>query len=222
MRKLPQNIGPVEVTVSKTEMLWRDPVDISSRDLYYGPGGKDHKPLSSFTFVKEDLNGTNPKFVVRDQDGIKWKVKLGDEARPETVASRFVWAAGYFASEDYFVLDMKVRDMPPHLHRGPDFVAPDGSLPNVRLRRYLKGEKKVGNWQWEDPVLSGTRELNGLRVLMALIDNWDVNTENNAIYQEQQDGGPESIYMVSDLGSSFGTPGLVWPMSKARGNSSKL
>src|SRR6202043_1062793 len=26
------------------------------------------------------------------------------------------------------------------------------------------------------------------------------------------------IYMVSDLGSTFGTPGLTWPISKARGN----
>ena len=58
-------------------------------------------------------------------------------------------------------------------------------------------------------ALSGTREPNGLRVLMALIDNWDVNTENNAIYQEHLDCGPERIQMVSDLGSSFGTPGLV-------------
>lgn len=199
-------------------MLWRDPVDISARDLYYGPGGKEHEPRGTFTFVKEDLNGTNPKIVVRDQDGVKWKVKLGDEARPETVASRLVWAAGYFASEDYFVSDLKVQDMPPHLHRGQKLVALDGSLPNVRLKRYLKGEEKIGNWQWDDQVPSGTHELNGLRVLMALIDNWDVNTENNAIYQEQRDGGPERIYMVSDLGSSFGTPGLVWPMSKARGN----
>jgi len=212
------NTRRAEVTVTKTEMLWRDPVDISSRDLYYGPGGKDHEPRGGFTFVKEDLKGTSPKFEVRDQNGIKWKVKLGDEARPETAASRLVWAAGYFASEDYFVPDLKVQDMPPHLHRGQKLVAPDGSLPNARLKRYLKGEEKIGNWQWSDRALSGTRELNGLRVLMALIDNWDVNAENNAIYQEQRDGTTERIYMVSDLGSSFGTPGLVWPVSKARGN----
>ena len=34
---------------------------------------------------------------------MKWRVKLGVEARPETVASRLVWAVGYYANEDYFL-----------------------------------------------------------------------------------------------------------------------
>ena len=72
-------------------VLWRDPADITSRDLFYGPGGKQHEPRGPFTFVKEDLDGSNPKFVVRDPDGVKWKVKLGMEARPETAASRIAW-----------------------------------------------------------------------------------------------------------------------------------
>ena len=39
---------------------------------------------------------------------MKWKIKLGDEARPETVATRFLWAAGYFADEDYYLRDLRV------------------------------------------------------------------------------------------------------------------
>src|SRR5579871_7060996 len=92
-----------EVRSDKPAILWREPSDISSRNLFYGPGGSAHSPHGRFTFVKEDLNGTNPKFVVRDSEGIKWKVKLGDEARPEIAATRLVWAAGYFANEDYFL-----------------------------------------------------------------------------------------------------------------------
>jgi hypothetical protein len=72
-----------------TPTLWREPADIASRDLLEGPGGKDHEPHPPFKFEKEDLKGSNPKFDVRDQDGVKWKVKLGAEAKPETVASRF-------------------------------------------------------------------------------------------------------------------------------------
>ena len=208
-----------EITADRAPLLWRSPSDIAARNLFYGPGGEDHQPHSTFTFIKEDLDGTNPKFVVRDEHGVKWKVKLGDEARPETTASRLVWAAGYFTNENYFVPVLHVTGMPAHLHRGQKLIAPDGSIPNVRLKRYLDGEKKIGNWRWRDDPIGGTREHNGLRVVMALINNWDLTDENNAIYEEHgASGAVERIYMVSDLGSSFGTPGLVWPLHKARGN----
>src|SRR3979490_2860123 len=82
-------------------VLWRNPVDIKFRDLYYGPGGKAHQPQpqGTFTFDKEDVKGATPKFDVVDQDRIRWRVKLGEEARPEVVASRLLWAVGYFANE---------------------------------------------------------------------------------------------------------------------------
>jgi hypothetical protein len=195
--------------------LWRNPSDITTRDLYYGPGGKEHEPHGSVTFLKEDVNGTNPKIVVRDSDGVKWKVKLGPEARPETAASRLVWAVGYFANEDYFVPSLSVENLPGHLRRGQKYVSPDGSLANVRMKRYLKGEEKAGTWEWRADPFIGTREFNGLRVLMALLNNWDLTGENNKVYEEHSG---RRIYMVSDLGSTFGTPGLTWPISKARGN----
>ena len=34
----------------------------------------------------------NPKFNVVDEDGVKWGVKFGNEAKPETAATRLVWA----------------------------------------------------------------------------------------------------------------------------------
>src|SRR5437763_1202601 len=47
-------------------LLWREPLDIASKDMLSGPGGRAHAPTSTtFTFVKEDLDGTSPKFVVR-------------------------------------------------------------------------------------------------------------------------------------------------------------
>jgi len=194
-------------------VFWHDPRDIAARDLFYGPGGRLHEPHGPFTFLKEDLDGTNPKFVVSDRDGVKWKVKLGVEARLETVASRLVWAVGYYANEDYFLADLRVENLPRHLHRGQDLVAPDGSLHDVRLKR--EDTKKVAQWKWREDPFAGTREWNGLRVLMALLNNWDVKDENNAVYQN---GKSEQIYMVSDLGASFGTDNLCWPHSKAKGN----
>ena len=207
-----------EITTTSHSLLWQNPADIASRNLFYGPGGKDHEPRGTFTFTKEDLDGTSPKFFVRDQDGVKWKVKLGSEARPETVASRLIWAAGYFANEDYFVPRLEVQNLPVHLHRGQKFVASDGSVPNVRLKRYLKGEEKSGTWEWDESPFAGTRELNGLRVLMALTNNWDLTGENNASYEEQLDGTARQVFMVTDLGSTFGAGRLTWPLSRSRGD----
>jgi hypothetical protein len=192
-------------------VLWQDPGNIASRDLYYGPGGETDQPHGPFTFEKEDLDGSNPKFVVRDRDGVKWKVKLGTEARPETVASRIVWAVGYFTDEDYFLPDFKVQEMPRHLHRGQSLVAADGTMHNFRLKRYLKGQEKLGRWSWRDAAIGDARGLNGLRVMMALIDNWDLKDENNSIYQYKDE---HPIFAVSDLGASFGTTGNAGPAGK--------
>jgi hypothetical protein len=208
--------GPVKSKPAEkgVPILWSDPADIASRNLYYGPGGKEHEPHPPFTFVKEDLEGTNPKFVVKDRDGVKWKVKLGLEARSETAATRLVWAAGFFATEDYYLRDLPVSGMPVKLHRGWKFVDPDGTVHNVRLKREPEGRKKIGIWSWDDSPFTGTRECNGLRTLMAVINNWDLKDVNNAIYRR----GPEEIYMVSDLGASFGTPGRSWPRERAKDN----
>ena len=189
-------------------MLWLDPGEIASRNLYYGPGGKAHEPKGTFTFEKEDMEGSNPKFDVVDQDGVKWKVKMGDEARPETAASRLVWAVGYFANEDYFVPVLHVQNMP-HLHRGSNLVSPGGTVHNVRLKRHLKDQKKTGTWSWARDPFTGTREWYGLRVLMAVINNWDLKDTNNSIYLIQGEH-PKQVYVVTDLGSSFGSPGLNW------------
>ncbi len=212
--------GGGEITGSAAPALWREPADIASRNLLYGPGGKEHVPPSAFTFESEDMNGTNPKLVIRDESGVKWKLKMGAEARPEPVAANLAWAAGYFANEDYFLPEVQVSNLPHHLRRGQDKVGPGGSIHDVRLKRYLKGEKKIGIWEWRHNPFTGTREFNGLRVLMAVINNWDLKDENNAIYREKRGDGDaqEVVYMISDLGASFGTTGFERNHEKAKGN----
>ena len=210
----------IKITGQETRVLWQNPGDIRSRNLFFGPGGKEDAPHTVFTFVKEDLNGTNPKFDVEDENGTKWKVKLGVEARPETVASRLVWAVGYSTNEDYFMPVLRVEKMPAHLHRGQKLVGPEGTLHNVRLKRHLKGEKKIGDWPWRANAFTSTRELNGLRVMMALINNWDLKDENNAVYEKRSEetGEIEHVYLVSDLGASFGTTGLNRTHNISKGN----
>ena len=198
--------------------LWREPQDIGSEDLFYGPGGKEHEPHGPFTFVKEDLDGTNPKYDVRGADGVNWKIKLGAEARPETVASRFVWAVGYHADEDYFLPEVRVLGLPARVHRGQSQIGAGGVMHNVRLKRE-EGEKKEGIWRWRNNPFVGTRELDGLRVMMAVINNWDLKDDNNAIRDEKRkDNGDKRVYEVSDLGASFGTTGRGLSHTKSKGN----
>ncbi|MCU1334995.1 MAG: hypothetical protein JWO19_576 [Bryobacterales bacterium] len=212
---------PVEEDGRGIAVLWRDPAG-ARRDLFYGIGGKGHAPTGeSFAFVKEDLDGSNPKFLVQDSAGVKWKVKLGAEAEPEVAASRLVWAAGYFTDEDYFLAKIRVAGVPEKLHRGRELVASDGTMRKVRLKREGEDRKKIGIWKWKEAPFAGTREFNGLRVLMALINNWDVKDENNAVYRAKSGSQAESreeIYLVSDLGASFGTNGIVRGVERSRGN----
>jgi hypothetical protein len=181
-------------------------VDIQTRDLYFGPGGKAHEPSGTFKFVGEDNSGTSPKFEIVSDDGTHWKAKLGVEARPETVASRLLWAVGYFSNENYYLTTLRVQDMP-HLQRGGKWVDRDGTVHGVRLKRHVKGEERIGNWSWRDSPFSDTREWFGLRVMMAVMNNWDLKDANNAIYRIRTPQ-PEAHYMVSDLGATFGTTSL--------------
>ena len=201
------NTRPIKGTSKNSAtVLWREPQDIASRDLFFGPGGKAHVPQGTFTFKEEDMAGYNPKFDVVDQDGVRWRVKLGPEARPETAASRLMWAVGYFANEDYFMPMLHVEKMQ-RLRRGRNLVSPESNVYNVRLKRHLKDEKKIGYWCWAKNPFTGTREWYGLRVMMALMNNWDLKDDNNSVYLTSGEP-PEERYVVSDLGASFGPTGM--------------
>ena len=210
-----------EEEITRNAVLWRQPLGIASRNLYFGPGGEADQPHGPFTFLKEDLDGSNPKFSVRDRDGVRWKVKLGAEAQPETAATRLVWSVGYFTNEDYFLPLLRVEGMPAHLKRkhSDKFFEPDRSMRDVRLKREPDDEKKAGNWRWRDGPFTGTEQLNGLKVMMALINNWDLKDENNGIYVEKGEGeASDPIYLVSDLGGSFGTAWLDRTPAKSKSN----
>ena len=194
-----------------SERIWRDPGDVASLDLLYGAGGRAHAPAArgTFTFAKEDPLETSPKFDVTDGHGVAWKVKLGEEAQPETAATRFLWAAGYFTDEDYYVAELRVKGLPT-LRRGQEFVFPGGIVHSARLERMRTTGEKLGDWDWFANPFQGHRELNGLRVMMSLLNNWDLKQVNNSIYEV--DG--QRHYVVSDAGATFGNTGNALMRSK--------
>lgn len=193
--------------------IWKQPAGATSLNLIYGDGGADDAPdpNGSYKFLKEDLNQTSPKFDVEDERGRTWRVKLGQEPQSETAATRLLWAAGYFVDQDYYFPEIRVSGLP-RLHRGEEFVTGNEIVHRVRLERRFANVKKLGQWDWSDNPFRDTRELNGLRVMMALLDNWDLNPDNNSIYEF--DGKRE--FLVSDVGATFGKSGNYFTRSKSR------
>ncbi len=191
-------------------VIWREPTDIKSRDLFYGPGGPDHQPHGKLSYIQEKFNGVNPKFDVRDEDGTRWGVKLGNEAKPETAATRLVWAVGYFTNEDYYLPELKVGNL--QLSRGENLIQ-GNKIEGVRLKRHNKGEHKIANWSWDKNPFVGTKELDGLKIMMEVICNVDLKALNQHVYDED---GVEQHYIAADLGSSFGMCGKTMFYTKGK------
>jgi len=187
-----------------TPVLWRNPGDVSRLDLFLGPGGARMKPdLSRLTFIEEEEGGYSKKYRVRDAKGRVWVAKVGKEAQPETAATRLVWAAGYETEITYLA---------------PRATIPGkGTFENVRFEARPEGVKRHGEWKWDENPFAGTRQLQGLKILMALIENWDIKDDNNRILAAGGRRGAELRYVVSDLGATFGkTGGQHSPMDLIR------
>ncbi len=189
---------PVPADRLQHPVLWEDPGAIADKDLFLGRGGAEHQPKPPFTFISEDRNGTNPKFDARDADGKKWRVKLGSEARPEVVASRLLWAVGYFVNEDYVLPHATVDGI--GMKRGRDLIHGQ-QITDARFERKPGEQKKIGIWEWKANPFKDSKEFNGLRVMMAVMNNWDLKDVNNAVYQD--DKHDRQILLVSDIGATF-------------------
>lgn len=186
-------------------VLWHNPGNIRQRNLYYGPGSKELAPKPPFRFLKEDKEGGMPKFDVEDARGVKWRVKLGPEARAETASTRLVWAMGYNAEESYYFDRAHINGMK-RLSRGQQYV--DGeSVRGARFEPRRDNVKHGKNWDWSKNPFKNTRELNGLKTLMVLLNNWDVFKKNNRVLQVKDGNKIEARYTVTDLGATLGSAG---------------
>lgn len=184
------------------ESLWQEPKNISSLDLYFGEGGSKNIPLAPFKYLKKDTSGSQKKFSVEDANGIKWKVKIGEESQCETVAVRLLWAMGYYTDMTYYLPEIQVDGVFDDNSTGLKKFSTQ-TFYGARMELVRK-EKKIDRWKWHKNPFTGTKEFDGLKVMMMLINNWDLKQENNVILENKG----KSKYYVADLGACLGKTGL--------------
>lgn len=191
-----------------TPVLWHDRAP-AGLDLAAGPGGRAMRPdTRRLQFIKEEKGGWSKKYRVRDASGREWVAKLGRESQSEAAAVRLVWAAGYVTEINYLL---------------PRVTIPGkGTFENVRFELRPKGVKRLDEWGWKQSPFTGTRELEGLKVLMVMLNNWDLKDENNVvIYAPGGRGGDDELrYVISDLGATLGKTGSgpLWRYTRSRNN----
>ena len=182
--------------------LWEPPTDLEQRDLFRGVGGSKNAPDPDeiYEFKEEKAVGTQPGYDVKDSKGREWSVKLGEEARPEVAVSRLLWAIGYHQPSVYYLPRWTmVRD--------------GKRIPQTGARFRLDDTKNLGEWSWRKNPFLHTRPLAGLFVYQVMVNNWDVKSQQNALYRLKDDDdkkNPREQYMVKDLGASLGR--TAWPV----------
>jgi hypothetical protein len=82
-----------------------------------------------------------------------------------------------------------------------------GDFDNVRLEARPADVKRVETWSWENNPFQNSPEFRGLKILMLMINNWDMKDDNNQILATRDDPNAPLRYIISDLGGSFGKTG---------------
>src|SRR5215204_2254065 len=174
-------------------VLWQD-VNHDSLDLYNGPGGVEMQPdISRVEFIKEEKQGHNKKFRIKDAKGQIWVAKPGREAQPETAAVRLLYGLGYKTEINYLV---------------PKLTIPgQGKYENVRLEARPENVKRLDEWKWKENPFVGTNELQGLKIMMVFLTNWDLLDLQNKVLRVNNNGQVEHHFVISDLGATFGKLG---------------
>jgi hypothetical protein len=188
--------------------LWSEPTDLATRDLFYGPWGKDHAPDPQGVYKLESLKhtGVNLGMTVEDEQGREWSVKqpypggLDPEGPVEVVLSRLLSAIGYHQPPVYYLPAFKLKD---------DFgtrVAVGG-----RFRLKEASLKETGSWKWEDNPFVGTRPYQGLIVLLMMFNSTDLKNTNNSLYEHRDGDLVEQWYVARDLGAALGDTHPIAP-----------
>jgi hypothetical protein len=205
--------GPRRLVATR-HRIWRDPGPVEQLDLSAGPGGPGSVPVPPFTFLEEHATGSQPCVSVEDAHGRRWRVKWGHEVQCETFAVRFAAACGFFAEVTHLVPSGTI-DGAGTLARARDCIGPDGRFCDARFELDDPDVRKLfeeHSWAWNDNPFVGTRELDGLKIVVMLLSNWDTKDRrdvargsNTAIFEHRRASWRrEAQYLLTDWGGSMG------------------
>ena len=205
---------------TRPSRIWEDRGPIQDLDLYWANGSPGRMPVEPFTFLSEDLNGTNPKAQVRDAKGVLWGVKWDEEVQSEIAASRLAWAMGLRVDETYYMKTGRIvfpGGRRPSLQRIGSFIDKAGNLKSpARFKRWVPGQTIRGEWTLDkNPVMAD----NGYSVLLlmdVIMANWDAKDSNTKILAVPDATGETDWYMIGDYGACFGKMGGRTSHSKYR------
>jgi hypothetical protein len=181
--------------------LWVEPTDIASRDLYNGPWGAANAPdpKDVYELVELKHTGVNLGMTVKDSKGREWSVKqpfpgnLDSEAPVEVVVSRLLSAIGYHQPPVYHLPAFTLKDdFGRHVETGG------------RFRLKTDKIKEVDVWDWASNPFVGTKEYQGLIVLLTMFNSTDLKNSNNSLYEHRDGDLVEQWYVARDVGSAFG------------------
>jgi hypothetical protein len=180
--------------------LWIDAP--AGRDLFYGVGGRRLMPNADepFKVIEIKTTGFSDGYTLTDANKHEWSAKFPPEASTEVISSRLLWGLGYHQPPIYLLTK---------------WHADGGAEPNPqRPARFREkkpdfyGLEDKGPWSYYEGPFVGSRPLNGLLVLQAMLGNSDLKDDQNALYTLNRPvEGAAKWYVARDLGQTLGRTG---------------
>jgi hypothetical protein len=214
-------LSPIEVT-AQTRRILEDRGPVQNLDLYWGNTSPDRAPIGPYTFLSENLSGTNPKAILQDAKGVRWSAKWGEEVQAEVAATRLAWAMGLKVEETYYVETGSIMfpNGRPTLRRLGPFIDKTGGFRSA-ARFERRGPDRVdgGRWSFGSNPLMDDGGYSILVLMDVVMANWDARNANTKILSVTDATGTTDWYMIGDYGACFGKMGgtFVHSTYKLRG-----
>jgi hypothetical protein len=189
-------------TAEQMAQLWIEPE--RGRDLFEGVGGRElaPDPAAKYTVLEIKRGGYSRGYTVTGPGDREWSVKFPPEAGTEVIASRILWGIGYHQPPVYVLRQWTAAKA----------TSPNPQLP-ARFREKdpdLHGLEAGDPWSYYENPFVGTRQMNGLLVLHAMLGNSDLKDAQNVIYALASEyEGAKRWYVARDLGQTFGRTGAI-------------
>ena len=196
--------------VANPAKIWEDRGPIEQLDLFWASGSAERAPAGPFTFVNEDMGGTNPKANVRDVKGVLWGVKWDEEAQSEVAASRLAWAMGLRVDETYYVEKGTIvftGSQRPTFQRIGSFIDRQGNFQSARFKRWMPDQMIKSDWSFAQNPMRSEAGYSVLVLMNVIMANWDTKDSNNKLLSVPENTGTRDWYIVGDYGACFGKMG---------------